>query len=111
MHRHSSAKCVKHSFCKGAKIEEVYDKYKGQASIIQREFEETRNLIMQDDETGGVLNMQGYKQYYGPDGANLFFKDKPVSKERKVVVSDEDADIWLAAHFNMTVANAPQILP
>ena len=49
---------------------------------------------MQDDDTNGVLCMQGFKEYYGPEGKNLFFKDMPKSPGSKIIVTDEDADLW-----------------
>ena len=66
---------------------------------------------MQDYETNGTLCMQGFKEYYGPEGKNIFFKDQPKSPGSKIIVTDEDADLWQAAHFGMTVDNVPTVCP
>ena len=88
---------------------ETSDKYHTMPMIMKKEFEDFKKLIDQDNETGGEMCMTNIKKDVGLK--SLFFKDKEKPAEKKVLVTDEEADNWLASHYGVSIDAVPQIKP
>jgi hypothetical protein len=55
-------------------------------------------------------NYVGWEQFLNKDGNNAFGyfgHEKPIPKDKKVVVTEEVMDHWIASHWGMTLDNIP----
>lgn len=104
-HRHNSANCNSHLNCKGQKMSESVDKYQLMPMIMKKEFEDFKKLIDQDNETGGEMSMANIAKDTGLKA--LFFKDSVKPAGHKVLVTDEEADNWLASHYGVNIDSVP----
>jgi hypothetical protein len=108
-HRHSTTDCNPHYFCVGEKLPVMEDKDIFNALIMPKDFEDIQRLIKLDTKYGGELNWNSIKQ--NPNLRRLFNKDAEFPKDKKILVSEEEMDRWIASHYGISLENVPYVRP
>ena len=86
------------------------DKNMDNAIVHPKDCEDYAKLIIKDTEDGqGEMSIENIKKVLGP--ANLFFKEPAVSENKKILVTEEEHDKWLGAHYGLTADNVPLLKP
>lgn len=79
------------------------------ALIMPKDFEDIQRLIKLDTKYGGELNWNSIKQ--NPNLRRLFNKDAEFPKDKKILVSEEEMDRWIASHYGISLENVPYVRP